>query len=103
VPRGTSHQKTELFWALMEFKERLWLAWAVWGKGDDRDRITTLRLLDQALDLVQYRELLNLGELRTLLDDLAAKVPGKKLDNEIAALKQMTLRYDEDGDAASIY
>jgi hypothetical protein len=103
VPRGTSDQKNELFWALMELKERLWLAWAVWGKGDNLDRNTTLRLMDQALDLVQYRELLNLVELRTLLDDLAAKAPGKRLDNEIAALKQMILRYDQDGDAASIH
>jgi hypothetical protein len=59
--------------------------------------------MDQALDLVQYRESLNLGELRTLLDDLATTVPDKRLDNEIAALKQMTLRYDQDGDAAVIH
>jgi hypothetical protein len=96
-------QKNELFWVLMELKEQLWLAWTEWGKGDDVCRNTTLRLMDQALDLVQYRESLNLGELRTLLDDLAATVPDKRLDNEIAALKQMTLRYDQDGDAASTH
>ena len=96
---GIHDQKTELFWALMEFKERLWLAWTVWGKMGDVDRNTTLRLTEQALDLVQYPESLDLVELRSLLDELAAEAPDKRLDNDIAALKQLTLRHDQAGDA----
>lgn len=100
---GTSHRnRTELFWALLELKEGLWRAWAGWIKRDDLDRITALRIIEQALDLVQYQESPDLSELRTLLDDLAPKMPDKKLENEIAALKQMTLRHDQDGDAASL-
>jgi hypothetical protein len=102
VSSGTKDQKNELFWALMELKEQLWVAWTVWGKGDDVARNTTLRLIEQALDLVQYQESLDLGELRTLLDDLAAMAPDKRLDEVIAAIKQMSLRHDQDGDAPSL-
>ena len=98
---GASDKKTELFWALMEFKERLWLAWTVWARLDDVGRNTTLRLMEQALDLVQYRESLDLGEVRSLLDELAATVPDKRLDNDIAALKELTLRQKQDGAASS--
>jgi hypothetical protein len=99
VSGGTNEQKNELFWALMELKEQLWLAWTVWGKGNDVARNTTLRLIEQALDLVQYQEALDFGELRTVLNDIAAMAPDKRLDDVIAALKQISLR--QDGDAPS--
>ena len=95
-------KKTELFWALMEFKERLWLAWTVWGTSDGVGRNTTLRLMEQALDLVQYRETLDLRELRRLLDELAAAAPDRRLDNDMVALKQQILRHEQDGNASSI-
>lgn len=72
---------------------------AVGGKGNDVDQAVTLRLLDQTLDLVQYRESLDIAELGTL----AARPLTKGFDREIAALKRMTLRHDQDGDAASVH
>jgi hypothetical protein len=103
VSRDIHDKKTELFWALMELKERLWIALTVWGKLDNVSRNTTLRLMEQALDLVQYRESLHLAELRNVLDELAAAAPDSRLNSEIAAVKQMTLRLDEDGSAASLH
>lgn len=97
VSSEINEKKTELFWALMELKERLWLAWTVWGRLDDVGGNTTLRLMEQALDLVQYRESLDLAELRTLLDALAAAAPDRRLDDEITSVKQITLRLADDG------
>lgn len=102
MSREINDKKTELFWALMELKERLWLAWTVWAKLDDVGQNTTLRLMEQALDLVQYRESLDLAELRTLLDELAAATPDRRLDDAITSVKQMTLHLDDGGAASGV-
>jgi hypothetical protein len=65
----------------------------VWDQQNAVHRATTLRLVDQVLDLVQYRETPNMAEVRTLLDQIAAKVPDRRADKEVEALKQLTLSY----------
>jgi hypothetical protein len=94
VANNSKNYKDELFWSLLELKERLWLVWAVWNQQETLERATTLKLVDQALDLVQHRDFPNMGELRMLLDQLAAKAPHRRVDKEVEALKQLILSYE---------